>query len=355
MPNKKNFRVLLFFMKYVTIICIAKSAERMCFYRMTYTKLAVVTGPTASGKSSLALSLAKHFHGEIVSCDSMQLYKGMDIGTAKPTKEEQTEVKHHMIDVLDINDSFSVVDYVKAAELCISNIYSKGKLPFFCGGTGLYVDALVNSTEFGDMKNLPEYREELYAFAEENGSEALHKMLSQTDPEAAEKIDHRNVKRVIRALEVYKASGMTISEWQRRSKLLPPKFDSLVMTIEYEDRQILYDRINKRVDMMLEAGLIGEVKRLYDEGIFSTATASQAIGYKEFIPYLEGTSSLEDCVERLKIESRRYAKRQMTWFRRNDKIKRITADGKSSEEIFEEAKEICEEFFKPELIWSVKY
>lgn len=322
---------------------------------MTYTKLAVVTGPTASGKSSLALALAKHFHGEIISCDSMQLYKGMDIGTAKPTKEEQKEVKHHMIDVLDIQDSFSVVDYVKAAELCISNIYSKEHLPFFCGGTGLYVDALVNSTEFGDMQNLPEYREELKLFAEQNGSEALHKKLSEVDPASAEKIDHRNIKRVIRALEVYKASGMTISEWQRRSKLLPPKFDSLVMTIEYEDREILYDRINKRVDAMLEMGLLDEVKALSEKGLFSTVTAGQAIGYKEFIPYLEGTSSLEECVERLKTESRRYAKRQMTWFRRNDKIKRIVADGKSFDEIFEEARAMCEEFFQPELIWSVKY
>ena len=322
---------------------------------MTYTKLAVVTGPTASGKSSLALALAKHFSGEIVSCDSMQLYKGMDIGTAKPTKAEQAEVKHHMIDVLDINDSFSVVDYVKAAELCISNIYSKGKLPFFCGGTGLYVDAIVNSTEFGDMENLPDYREELKNFAEENGSEALHAKLLEVDPESAEKIDHRNVKRVIRALEVYKASGMTISEWQRRSKLLPPKFDSLVMTIEYNDREILYDRINKRVDMMLEEGLIDEVKTLCDKGLFSTVTAGQAIGYKEFLPYLEGICSLEECAEKLKTESRRYAKRQMTWFRRNEKIKRIVADGKSSEEIFGEAKKLCEEFFVPELIWSVKY
>lgn len=322
---------------------------------MTYTKLAVVTGPTASGKSSLAMSLAKHFHGDIISCDSMQLYKGMDIGTAKPTKEEQSEVKHHMIDVLDIDDSFSVVDYAKAAELCISNIYSKGNLPFFCGGTGLYVDAVVNSTEFGDMENLPDYREELKQFAEANGSEALHARLLEVDPESAGKIDHRNIKRVIRALEVYKASGMTISEWQRRSKLLPPKFDSLVMTIEYEDREILYDRINKRVDMMLDMGLIDEVKALAEKGLFSTVTASQAIGYKEFIPYLDGTSSLEECVERLKTESRRYAKRQMTWFRRNDKIKRIVADGKTSEEIFEEARAMCEEFFRPELIWSIKY
>ena len=285
----------------------------------------------------------------------MQLYREMDIGTAKANAFEQARVKHHMIDVLDISDSFSVVDYVKAAELCISNIYSKGKLPFFCGGTGLYVDSVVNSTEFGDMENLPEYREELAAFCEENGTLALHEKLALVDPEAAEKIDHRNVKRVIRALEVYKASGMTISEWQRRSKLLPPKFDCLVMTIEYEDREILYNRINERVDKMMDMGLLDEVKKLYEKGLFDTVTAGQAIGYKEFRPYIEGTASLDECVERLKIESRRYAKRQMTWFRRNDKIKRIIADGKTEDEIFSEAKELCDEFFQPELIWSVKY
>ena len=148
---------------------------------------------------------------------------------------------------------------------------------------------------------------------------------------------------------------MTISEWQRRSKLLPPKFDSLCMTIEYNDREVLYDRINRRVDKMLEMGLLDEVRSLYEKGLFNTVTAGQAIGYKEFLPYLEGAASLEECVERLKIESRRYAKRQMTWFRRNDKINRIIADGKTEDEIFEEAKALCEEFFKPELIWSVKY
>lgn len=322
---------------------------------MTYTKIAVVTGPTASGKSALAMRLAEHFGGEIVSCDSMQIYRGMNIGTAKPSAEEQARVKHHMVDIVGIEDSFSVVDYVKAAELCISNIYSKGKLPFFCGGTGLYVDALVNSTEFGNMENLPEYREELKDYAEKNGTAALHKKLEEVDPVSAEKIDERNVKRVIRALEVYKSTGMTISEWQRRSKLVPPKYDSLVMTVEYENRELLYDRINRRVDAMLEAGLADEVKELSQKGLFGTVTAGQAIGYKEFIPYLEGACTLEECAERLKIESRRYAKRQMTWFRRMENIKRITADGKTDEQIFDEARELCEEFFKPELIWSVKY
>ena len=322
---------------------------------MTYTKIAVVTGPTASGKSALAVRLAKHFCGDIVSCDSMQLYRGMDIGTAKPNAAEQKAVKHHMIDVLDIKDTFSVAEYVKAAELCISNIYSKGRLPFFCGGTGLYVDAVVNSTEFGAIESLPEYRDELKAFVADNGAQKLHELLKESDPEAAEKIDYRNVKRVIRALEVYKSSGVPISEWQRRSKLLPPKYDSLVILLEYEDRQTLYSRINNRVDSMMESGLLNEVKLLKEKGLFETPTAGQAIGYKEFIPYFNGEASIDECVENLKSESRRYAKRQMTWFRRNGSAKRIIADGKSEEEIFTEARDLCEEFFKPELIWSVKY
>ena len=322
---------------------------------MTYTKIAVVTGPTASGKSALAVRLAKHFCGDIVSCDSMQLYRGMDIGTAKPNAAEQKAVKHHMIDVLDIKDTFSVAEYVKAAEICISNIYSKGRLPFFCGGTGLYVDAVVNSTEFGAIESLPEYREELKAFVADNGAQKLHELLKESDLEAAEKIDYRNVKRVIRALEVYKSSGVPISEWQRRSKLLPPKYDSLVLLLEYEDRQTLYSRINNRVDSMMESGLLNEVKLLKEKGLFETPTAGQAIGYKEFIPYFNGEASIDECVENLKSESRRYAKRQMTWFRRNGSAKRIIADGKSEEEIFTEARDLCEEFFKPELIWSVKY
>lgn len=322
---------------------------------MTYTKLAVVTGPTASGKSALALKLCEHFSGEIISCDSMQLYRGMDIGTAKPTKDEQQKIKHHMIDILDIKDNFSVVDYVKSAELSIANIYHKEKLPFVCGGTGLYIDSLINSTEFGEMKNLPEYREEMKVFAKENGNEALHKKLAEVDPEAAEKIHFQNTKRVIRALEVYKSTGMTISQWQRRSKLLPPKFQSLVIVLEYEDRNILYDRINARVDAMIEQGLISEIEKLRDKGLFETSTAGQAIGYKEFIPYFDGTASLEECIEQLKAETRHYAKRQITWFKRNDNAKRIICDGKTFDEIFEEARILCDEFFQPDLIWSVKF
>ncbi len=321
---------------------------------MTYKKIAFITGPTAVGKTALSIKLAEAFGGEIISCDSMQLYRGMNIGTAKPTPDETKSIKHHMIDIIDIHDSFSVVDYVKGAELCINNIYSRNKLPIFCGGTGLYIDSVVNSTEFGEVVSLPEYRDELQQLFEEKGAEHLHDMLREVDPEAADKIDYRNIKRVIRALEVYKASGVTITEHQRRSRLIPPKFDSLVIELEFEDRELLYDRIDKRVDLMMEEGLLDEVKTLCDRGLFDTKTASQAIGYKEFRPYFDGMLTLEECIENIKRESRRYAKRQMTWFRRSDRLKRITVDGKSADEVFAEAKEYFAEFFKPEIIWGLK-
>lgn len=320
---------------------------------MTYKKIVVIAGPTAVGKTALSIKLAKNFSGEIISCDSMQLYRGMDIGTAKPTPAEQDGIKHHMIDILDISDSFSVVDYVRSAELCIENIYAKGKVPFFCGGTGLYIDSVVNSTKFGDIDTLPSYREELSSLAEEKGTEHIHEMLEKIDPEAASKIDHRNLKRTIRALEVYKATGMTITSFQKLSKLQPKKFDSLTIVLEYRDREKLYERINKRVDVMMEEGLLDEAKALLERGLLDCRTAGQAIGYKEFVPYFEGSCSLEECVERLKQESRRYAKRQLTWFRRDEGAVRLYADEMSGDELFCEAKRICSEFLVPERIWSI--
>ncbi len=320
---------------------------------MTYKKIVLIAGPTAVGKTALSIKLARAFSGEIISCDSMQLYRGMDIGTAKPTPKEQDGIKHHLIDILDIGDSFSVVDYVRSAELCIENIYSKNKVPFFCGGTGLYIDSVVNSTKFGDIDTLPAYRDELSALAKEKGTEHIHEMLQKVDPEAAEKIDHRNLKRVIRALEVYKVTGMTISSFQRMSELQPKKFDSLEIVLEYRDREKLYDRINKRVDMMVDDGLVDEAKALLEKGLLSCKTAGQAIGYKELSPYFDGTASLDECIEKIKQESRRYAKRQLTWFRRCESAARLYADEMSAEELFCEAKRICSEFLVPEQIWSV--
>ena len=284
-------------------------------------KIVCIVGPTASGKSSLAVDVALKFSGEIISCDSMQLYKNMDIGTAKITAEEARGVPHHLTDVFDIDTVFSVSEYVKLAGKCVEDIESRGRVPVFCGGTGLYIDSFVSGLEFGEYENLPEYRAYLEEYAKENGEEALHEMLRKTDPEAAEKTDPHNVKRVIRALEVYKSSGEPISVWNKRAADSAVKKDALMIGLTFRDREKLYERINARVDIMVKNGLVEETERLIRSGLRETVTASQAIGYKELYPYIDGFASLEECVERLKINSRRYAKRQMTWFSRNGDIK----------------------------------
>lgn len=307
-------------------------------------KIICVVGPTASGKSALAVKLAKEFDGEIISCDSMQLYRGMDIGTAKATQQEMDGIAHHLLDTIDIDDEFSVSDYVKLADECVKDISSRGKLPIFCGGTGLYIDSYISGMSFGEYENLPEYRKELEEFAKDKGAEALHKMLQECDSEAAEKIDCANVKRVIRALEVYKATGVPISKWNKQAKENAKPRDALYIGITFEDRQKLYERIDRRVDIMLESGLLEETEKLISEGLRSSATASQAIGYKELYPYFDGQAVLSDCVERLKINSRHYAKRQLTWFTRNKEIKWIYADGKTGEQLALEAVCLCREY-----------
>ncbi len=283
-------------------------------------KIVCVVGPTAAGKSELAMRICKQFDGEIISCDSMQIYKKMDIGTAKPSKEDMQAVKHHLIDIIDVNETFSVSDYVNLAEECVNDITSRNKLPVFCGGTGLYVDSFTQGIDFGEYEALPEYRRELEEYAEKNGKEALWKMLQEVDEESAKKTESANVKRVIRALEVYKATGTPISKWNERAKENAVKKDALYIGVSCKNRDILYDRINNRVDNMIKNGLVGEAKTLFDEGIENTLTAGQAIGYKEFFPYFRGQASLKECVERLKINSRHYAKRQLTWFSRNKSI-----------------------------------
>ncbi len=307
-------------------------------------KIICVVGPTASGKSALAVDIAKRFDGEVVSCDSMQLYRGMDIGTAKVTADEMQGVPHHLTDIIDINDSFSVSDYVSLANECVSDIWARGKLPVFCGGTGLYVDSFISGIQFSEYDNLPEYRKELEEFAKMFGAEALHAKLSECDAEAAEKIAPQNVKRVIRALEVFKSTGIPISEWNKKAiKEAKPK-DALYIGITFEDRQLLYERIDRRVDIMVKSGLLDETRRLIENGLKSSKTAGQAIGYKEFYPYFEGECSLEECIEKLKINSRHYAKRQLTWFSRNKDIKWIYADGLSQNEIFEKAAALCGQY-----------
>ncbi len=288
-------------------------------------KILAVVGATASGKSALALALAKHLGGEIVSCDSMQIYRRMDVGTAKPTAEELRSVRHHLIDIADPDTEFSVADYVETASAAIADIAARGRLPILCGGTGLYLDALLRGG-FADNAGDPVLREELFAFAEANGNHALHERLGAVDPESACAIHENNVKRVVRALEIFESTGVTKTEFDRRSKETESPYDATVIGLSYPDRELLYGRIDRRVDLMLAEGLVAETKRLLAEGVFEiNKTAAQAIGYKELLGYLDGKESLADAIETLKRATRRYAKRQITWFGAKDYVRWIDA------------------------------
>lgn len=289
-------------------------------------KVICIVGPTASGKTALSIALAKHYGGEIVSCDSMQIYRGMDIGTAKPTEEEMQGIPHHMLSVADADENFSAARYVEEAGCIVDDILSRGKLPIIVGGTGLYVDSLINGIEFASYDADETYRKELFEIYEKHGAEHVHEMLREVDPERAAQIHPNNVKRVIRALEVFRATGETITAHDAETKEKPPRYDAVYIGLMYEDREKLYERINLRVDMMMEAGLCDEVKKLLDAGVSSDATAMQAIGYKELVLYFEEKCSLHDASESIKQASRRYAKRQMTWFKRNKAVNWIAAD-----------------------------
>ena len=296
--------------------------------------LLVIAGPTASGKSALALTCAKRFDGELISGDSMQIYIGMDIGTAKPTKEEQTEVKHHLVDLIDINESYSSGDFKEAAKKVAREIYSRGRLPILVGGSGLYVELVVNDFALPEISSSEKIREELYGIAKEKGNEYLHSMLREIDPESADAIHYNNVKRVVRAIEVYRGTGVAMSEWNRRSKLTKNEFLPFCVYLDWE-REKLYSRINERVDAFIDEGLLDEVKALYEKGLQNTPTASQAIGYKEFFPYLRGESGISECVDALKQSTRNLAKRQVTYFTRMKFDLKLNPDGKTAEELFE--------------------
>lgn len=286
--------------------------------------LIVIVGPTASGKTSLAVELALLYNGEIVSADSMQIYKGMSIATAKPTVEEMKGVKHYLIDFLEPDKSFSVADYVAAARKAINEIASKGKIPILVGGTGLYVNSLIDNVKFDDTCSNTELRERLYKTAETEGNHALWEKLNEVDPVTASNIHENNLTRVIRALEVYEKTGVPLSEHKVNSRLEETPYDFVIIGLTFSDRKILYDRIEKRVDLMLEQGMVEEARSVYESS--KTKTARQAIGYKELIPYFENQASLESCVEKIKLETRHYAKRQLTWFRRDDRINWIEVD-----------------------------
>ena len=294
---------------------------------MTKPKILAIAGPTASGKSALAVTLAQMLGGEIISCDSMQIYRRMDIGTAKPSAEELARVPHRMIDVVEPDSDFSCADYVKMAKREVDDVLREGRLPIFCGGTGLYLDAFLRGSDFAETRIDNALREELRAFAEREGNEALHAELQKIDPESAAEIHPNNVKRVIRAIEIYRTGGKTKSELDRMSKECESEYDALVIALRYNDRALLYDRIDGRVDKMLAQGLIEETRALLDEGIFDkNSTASQAIGYKEMLGYIRGEVSREESAELLRGATRRYAKRQMTWFSAKNYVKWIDAD-----------------------------
>ena len=302
-----------------------------------------LAGPTASGKTALAVELAKEYNGEVVSCDSMYVYKRMNIGTAKPTEEEMQGIVHHMIDVAEPWEDFSVSKYCDMASPIIDDIVARGKTAIIAGGTGLYMDSLIQGNDFADFPSTG-YRQTLEERVEKEGVEPLLQQLYQVDPESAEH-SLNNPRRIIRALEVFYETGITITEHNRRTKELPPRYNPLWIGLDFTERSELYRRINLRVDIMLEMGLIKEIQDLLASGIPPKCTAMQAIGYKEFIAALEGQCSIEEAADQVRMFSRRYGKRQLTWFRRNKNIHWIVREGaESSEEIMEQARRIVRAF-----------
>ena len=292
-------------------------------------RILCVVGSTASGKTSLAVELAKQYGGEIVSCDSMQIYKDMNVGTATPDEAERQGIPHHLMDFVDPTDprGYSCADYVTDARTAVADILSRGKLPILCGGTGLYLDAFLRGGTFEVTDSDPALRAELCALAEREGVEALHAILRELDPETAEAVHPNNVKRVARAIEICRTTGRKKSDLDRESREPACPYDATVIGLHYDSRELLYRRIDQRVDIMLEQGLLEETRRLRDMGVFETCqTAAQAIGYKELFPYLDGEATLETCVETLKMATHRYAKRQLTWFRAKPYVRWITCD-----------------------------
>lgn len=281
--------------------------------------LIILTGPTAAGKTKLSIGLAKKIGGEIISADSMQVYKKMDIGTAKIRPEEMDGVPHYLIDVLDPFEEFNVVYFVEKAKEAMEKIYAAGHIPIIVGGTGFYIQALLYDIDFSQHEEKESYRKELEQLAREKGKEYLYEILKKVDPEYAQIVHFNNVKKVIRALEYHKETGGKLSEHnkEQRQKESPYNFAYFVL---YHDREILYERINKRVDIMMEEGLLSEVKRLIKKGYTKNLVSMQGLGYKEFFDYFDGTISLEDTVDKIKKDTRHFAKRQLTWFRREKEV-----------------------------------
>ena len=286
---------------------------------MSMDRIICVVGPTASGKTKLAVQLAKAYDGEVVSCDSMQIYKHMDIGTAKPTPEEMEGVPHHMIDCVEPGEDFSVGKYVQLADGCVQDILSRGKTAVIAGGTGLYVDSLIAGRTFAPVPQTGK-REALEAQLRQEGGEAMLRKLRAVDPDAAARLHPADEKRIIRALEVYAETGRTITQHNLDTQRIPPRYRPVWIGLDYLDRAVLYRRIDLRVDLMLQAGLLDEIRALLARGVSPRTTAMQAIGYKEFFDALAGRSTLSAAADLCKQRSRNYAKRQLTWFRRNPQL-----------------------------------
>lgn len=307
-------------------------------------KIVAVVGPTASGKTALAVKLAKRFNGEVISADSMQVYKGMDIATAKPDENEMSGIPHHLISIISPDEEFSVSIFKTLAEKAIEDISSRGKLPIIAGGTGLYIDALLNNTTFLDNTKNDEIRSKLQKRAESEGAEALYKELLEKDPQTAEKIHPNNVLKIVRALEILYSSGKTLTEQNAESHLEKSPYESLIIGLNAKERDYLYNRINSRVEKMVDMGLVEECRAFYSQSFAHTAV--QAIGYKEIKPYIDGEITLDEAKDNLKQSTRRYAKRQLTWFRRNEKINWLNIDEMSKEELILSAENIVKEFLQ---------
>ena len=304
-----------------------------------------VVGPTASGKTALAVKIAGRFNGQVVSADSMQIYKGMDIATAKPTEEEMGGVQHHLIDFLPTDSRFSVADFVSAAQKCIAQINSDCFLPIVAGGTGLYIDSLLQNISFCDKKTDESIRLQIAKEYETLGGEEMLSRLQKVDPETANRLHPSDKSRIVRALSLFESTGVTMTEQYNNSRLSPSPYTVCYIGINYRDRELLYSRINRRVDKMLQNGLLEEAKSYFD--LSKNTTASQAIGHKELAPFFKGEKTLDECIENLKRETRRYAKRQLTWFRRNENINWIYPDDyKNTDEAVNIALGIAEIFLR---------
>ena len=284
-------------------------------------KILVINGPTASGKTRLAVELALRRNGEVVSADSMQIYRRMDIGTAKPTEEEMRRVPHHMIDVADPEEDFSVARYVDMAARCVDDILSRGRLPILAGGTGLYIDSLLSGRTFAAFEPESALRGELEQRLAKEGGEAMLAQLAAVDPDTAARLHPNDSKRIVRALEIFLSTGKTMTQHNAETQAIPPRYDALTITLGFERREDMWARIDRRVDIMMADGLVAEVQALLDSGVPDRCTAMQAIGYKEMVAALRGDGDVNAAAEEIKLRSRQYAKRQLTWFRRNQAAK----------------------------------